>query len=99
MEIRTKCPLGSDCEVVKEGYVERCVWYVALQGKHPQSEKIIDEWDCAMAWMPVMLAEVAQTNRGQTQALESFRNEMVKKNNIFLGLMGKRIQQIEEVNK
>lgn len=30
-----------------------------------------------MAWMPVMMVENAQTNRGQTAALESFRNEMV----------------------
>ena len=30
-----------------------------------------------MTWQPILLVENAQTNRGQTQALESFRNEVV----------------------
>lgn len=74
MEIKLRCPLGSECEIAKDGYIERCRWYVALRGKHPQSEEMIDDWQCALYWMPVMLVENAQTNRGQTQALESFRN-------------------------
>ena len=77
MEIKTVCPLGSVCEKAVDGAIERCAWYVNIAGKDPQSEQEINEWRCAMAWQPVLILENAQTNRGQTQALESFRNEMV----------------------
>lgn len=78
LKIKLTCPLGHTCEKITIGIIERCVWYKQISGKHPQSEEIIDEWDCAIAWMPLLSTEIAQTNRGQTQALESFRNETVK---------------------
>lgn len=78
MEVKMTCPLGAECEEIKDNKLHRCRWYVALAGKDPQSEKVIDDWQCAMYWMPILSVENAQTNRGQTQALESFRNEMVK---------------------
>ena len=78
MEIKIICPLGSECEEIKDNTLHRCRWYANIKGKHPQSEEVIDQWDCAMVWLPILLIENAQTNRGQTQALESFRNEMAK---------------------
>lgn len=87
MEIKMTCPLGAECEEIKDNQIRRCRWYVCLKGKDPQSEKEIDEWGCSMAWLPVLLIENAQTNRGQTQALESFRNEMVKGQNDFNSIM------------
>lgn len=78
IEIKEFCPLGHECESIKDNTLYRCKWYKHVAGKHPQSEEIIDEWDCAVAWGPTLMTEVAQTNRGQTHALESFRNETVK---------------------
>ena len=80
IEIATSCPLGSKCEEIKNDKMHRCRWYVCLGGQNPQTGEIIDKWDCAMAWIPIMLVENANTNRGQTAALESFRNEMVEQN-------------------
>lgn len=95
MEIIKTCPLGSECEEIKNNKIYRCRWYVALKGKDPQSEEMIDDWQCALYWMPILLVENAQTNRGQTRALESFRNEMVDGqsafNNLFTGIMNKAI--------
>jgi len=87
MEIEIQCPLGAKCEEAKEGKVVRCAWYTQVRGKEPQSGKEIDEWGCAMGWLPVLLVENARTNRGQTAALESFRNEMVAQPNV-LSLLG-----------
>lgn len=80
MAVETKifCPLGKECESVKDGIVHRCAWFQGLRGKDPQSEKEIDEEACAISWLPLLATEIAQTNRGQTQAIESFRNETVK---------------------
>jgi len=77
------CPLGSKCREVKDNKVHQCAWYVKLYGKDPQSDKKIDEWRCAMSWMPIMMVENAQTNRGQTQAIETFRNAVVNQNNVL----------------
>jgi hypothetical protein len=79
MEIKITCPLGSKCEEAKDGYVERCVSWINIRGKHPQTEEIIDQWNCGLFfWQPILTLENAQTNRGQTDAICSFRDEMVK---------------------
>lgn len=93
METKLTCPLGSECETIKDNQLHRCKWYVALKGKDPQSEAIIDDWQCAMYWLPILLVENAQTNRGQTQALESFRNEMVRGQSIFNTLIDENIKR------
>ena len=93
-EIKYTCPLGSDCETIKDNQIHRCMWYVALAGKDPQSEKMIDEFSCAMAWLPILLVENAMTNRGQTQALESFRNEVSKGQNTFNQMFAAGIKRI-----
>jgi hypothetical protein len=84
------CPLGSKCEEAKDGKIYRCAWFTKLQGKNPQSEEIIDEWGCAIAWLPVMQVEVAQTNRGQTDAICSMRDESIKRQDIALHLAQQR---------
>lgn len=78
MQTEITCPLGARCEEAKDGKLLRCTWYTHLVGKHPQGEQTIDEWRCALAWMPIMLVENAQQARGMTAATESFRNESVK---------------------
>jgi len=91
MQEKLTCPLGSDCERAVNGVIERCAWYVKIQGKHPQSEELIDDWRCAMAWQPLLLIENAQMNRGQTAAIESLRNEMKSGQDQFNGLMKMRL--------
>lgn len=71
------CPLGSKCEEIKDNKLHRCSWYTQLQGINPQTNEPINTWNCSLAWMPILLVENAGTNRGQTAALESFRNAVV----------------------
>lgn len=83
METKITCPLGHECEKAVNGHLEVCAWYIQLAGKDPQSDKQIDQKKCAIAWMPLLQIEVAGTNRGQTHAIESFRNETVKGQNMM----------------
>ena len=90
--VEYSCPLGSTCEEVKDGadgkpVIVRCAWYTKIVGKNPQSEEEIEDWACAMSWMPMIMVEMTQTNRGQTAALESFRNETVKSQTEFNQIM------------
>ena len=95
LEIENTCPLGSTCEEVKDGKIHRCAWYTKIVGKNPQSEEQIEDWACAIAWLPMLQVEMSQTNRGQTHALESFRNETVKGQAVFNSLVEKRNNILE----
>ncbi len=96
MEFKYVCPLGGKCEEIRDNALTRCAWYVKLVGKDPQSEKELEEWRCAIAWLPVMQVEVAQTNRGQTEAIVSFRNETIKRQDIFTALAAARVKEISD---
>jgi len=49
-----------------------------------------------MSWMPMLQVEMSSTNRGQTQALESFRNETVKGQEEFNNIVKKRNKLLGE---
>ena len=53
-----------------------------LRGNHPQTGQEIDEWGCTIAWTPLLLIENAKLQRETGAAVESFRNEMVKANEV-----------------
>jgi hypothetical protein len=95
LKVESTCPLGSTCEEVKDGKIHRCAWYTKIVGKNPQSEEQIEDWACAIAWLPMLQVEMSQTNRGQTHALESFRNETVKGQAVFNSLVEKRNNILE----
>ncbi|PKN63543.1 MAG: hypothetical protein CVU57_19130 [Deltaproteobacteria bacterium HGW-Deltaproteobacteria-15] len=73
--------IGGICPLIKKGCIQtRCEWFVHIRGKDPQSEREIDEYGCAIAWLPILLIENAQMERQTGAAVESFRNEMVNQN-------------------
>jgi hypothetical protein len=68
------CPLGHTCETVKDNAINRCAAYIEIAGRGAQGEEY-NEYKCSIfEWQPILLLEIARTNRGQTQAIESIRN-------------------------
>ena len=86
LEVKITCPLGAKCEEAKDGALHRCAWYIQVRGTNPNDGKEVDQWGCSMAWMPLLAIENSQQQRQTGAAVESFRNEMVKNNE-----MGQRI--------
>jgi hypothetical protein len=80
MELKTvlTCPLGSQCETIKDEAIHRCAWFIELDGQHPTTGEVVKEKGCAMSWLPVLLIENSKQQRSTSVAVESFRNEMVK---------------------
>ena len=78
METVLTCPLGATCEKIVDDHIERCLWYVTLAGKHPQTGEPVNESKCAMAWQPILMVEGNGVSKGITAAVESLRNEHVK---------------------
>lgn len=65
-------------------------------GQNPNTGKELEDWGCAMAWLPILTIENSQQQRQTGAAVESFRNEMVKANELNLKIL---INSTDESNK
>jgi len=76
MEPKANCPLNKfkPCKQLD------CAWFIKIAGHNPNTGADTEEWGCSIAWLPVLLIENSQQQRGTGAAVESFRNEMVKTN-------------------
>ena len=84
------CPLiGEDCLGLK------CSWFTQIRGMDPQTGEEIDEWGCAVTWMPMLMIENSQQQRSTNAAVQSFRNETL--NRISQTISMKAIE--EPINK
>jgi hypothetical protein len=77
-ETKTNCPLDNfnPCRQLE------CAWFMQIRGTNPNTGEPVDEWSCSMAWLPVLMIENSQQQRQTGAAVESFRNEMVKSNEL-----------------
>jgi len=76
-----KIEAGSFCPLIKKDCIGlKCSWFTQLRGHNPNTGEEIDDWGCAVGWLPTLLVENSQQQRSTGAAVESFRNEMVKAN-------------------
>jgi hypothetical protein len=74
-EINTWCPLiKEDCIGLK------CAWMTKIAGYDTNTGKEIEDYRCAVNWLPMLLVENSGVQRQTGAAVESFRNEMVRSN-------------------
>lgn len=78
LETKANCPLDGfkPCRQLE------CAWFLKIRGTDPNTGADIDDWGCSMAWLPVLTIENSQQQRQTGAAVESFRNEMVKANEV-----------------
>ena len=65
-----------------------CRFYFQIQGTDPNTGQSVNKWDCAFAWLPMLLIENSQMQR-QTGAstdkvaneIDKFRGQMARQNN------------------
>ena len=79
IEPKNQCPLNNfePCKQLE------CAWFLKISGTNPNTGEALDEWGCSIAWMPILLIENSQMTRQTGAAIESFRNEMVKANDVM----------------
>jgi hypothetical protein len=56
-----------------------CAWYTHFAGTHPQTGEVINQWECAITMLPVLMIETSKQMFGATVAVQELRNE-VKEN-------------------
>ena len=73
--------IGNTCPLLAKKCIEtKCAWYTQVAGFDTNTGKQVDEFGCAVAWLPMLLIENSGQQRQTGAAVESFRNEMVKSN-------------------
>jgi hypothetical protein len=70
----TVCPLH---RVDVSKVCHKCPWWTQIRGTNPNSGEPVDRWQCAIAWLPMLLIENTQMQHQTGAAVESFRNGMV----------------------
>jgi hypothetical protein len=74
---------GSFCPLIKKDCVGlTCAWFTRVQGYDINSGNQVDNYECAISWLPMLLIENSGQQRQTGAAVESFRNEMVKANEV-----------------
>ena len=70
---------GDFCPLIKKDCIGiKCSWYTQMRGMNPNTGEPVDEWGCAITWLPMLTIENSQQQRHTSSAVESFRNEVVK---------------------
>ena len=71
-----KLETGKFCPLIKKDCLGlACSWFTQVRGTNPQSGAEVDEWACAIVWMPMLAINTAQEVRQGAAATESDRNE------------------------
>jgi hypothetical protein len=74
---------GTFCPLIKKDCVGlTCAWYTRVQGIDNNTGNQVDNYECAISWLPMLLIENSGQQRSTGAAVESFRNEMVKANEV-----------------
>lgn len=101
------CPLnGSVCKngrredfpVDEVGQKIQCRWWTHLYGKDPQSHKQIDQWDCAVAWLPTTTIETAQKAQQAAASFDKVANVTSELGNKFVQAVNIMLTPPEERN-
>ena len=92
IEVKPNCPLNdfTPCKQFD------CAWFMQMKGENPQTGEPLDDYGCSVAWMPIILLENSKLQNETGSAIESFRNEMVKANQVSLEVLLNGKKQLDE---
>jgi hypothetical protein len=72
---------GNHCPLINKKCIEnKCAWYTQVRGMNPNTGQPVDEWQCAINFVPFLMIENSQQQRQTAAAVESFRNETIQRN-------------------
>lgn len=91
-----KIEQGTFCPLIKENCIQfKCAFWTHLRGADPQTGQEIDEYDCAIKWLPILLIEGAKETKQGAAAIESFRNEMVRGQKEYITTVEQTMKQLQ----
>ncbi len=77
---KIRCPATAFAKTCREILADcDCPKYVSIRGTHPQTGDPVESVGCVDSFLPMLLIENAQQSRQAGAAIESFRNEVIKR--------------------
>ena len=85
---------GHFCPLLKKDCIEnKCEWFHQIRGVNPNTGEPVDEWQCAINLLPLLLIENSKQHRSTAAAVESFRNETVQQNSTLTQVLVHAVNQ------
>lgn len=82
------------CPLLRGPCIEaKCKFWTHLLGKNPQGEGVIDKFDCAISFLPVLLVENAQMIRQTAASTDKVATEVRKHHSTFVEALNPESQQ------
>ena len=85
------CPYTGHKKLCKK-HRDHCGKWMKMTRTDPRTGTAVDEWLCNDTWNTILMTEIIQRLDGVQGATESFRNEMVNRNDAFLQLGVERLR-------
>lgn len=80
------------CPLLRKPCIEeQCAWYVTVRGYDINTGKDMDHKECVVSTIPLLLIENSAQQRSTGSAVESMRNEMVKKSDVTNNILANMI--------
>jgi hypothetical protein len=64
-----------------------CKFFEKVVGENPNTKETIDEWDCVIRFIPLLLIENSNLQRQTTATIDKFRKETQEANQISQRLL------------
>lgn len=93
-EAHITCPYTAHKDLCSKHFAN-CPKWINIVGVDPQTGESVNQWDCADTWIPKLMIENSQMQRQTGAAVESFRNEMVKSQEVGLKVLMATAQGIQ----
>lgn len=86
------------CPLIKaECSGHACTFYTHIVGLNPQTGKEVDQFDCAIKWLPMLLVEVSSKTRQNSASLDKLREEAVGAFRGIGDIMARRLDKLDTV--
>ena len=87
------------CPFLKKECIEhQCMLYTHVQMTDPQTGLAKDEWTCTLSLIPLMIIENARRTGGVQSAVESMRNEVVKRQDVLNAAIEERKHEVRSID-
>jgi hypothetical protein len=91
---------GNYCPLIKKDCIEhKCTWYGQIRGTNPNTGQEIDDWNCAINFLPLLLIENSHKQVQTNAAIETLRNESTKQSHYSSQMLMQILSQAASVNQ
>lgn len=89
---------GNFCPLIKKDCIEtKCAWFQSVSGRNPQTGEFIDNWQCVINLLPLLLIENSQQQRQTGACIDAFRNETLEQNKTLNTIFCHSVNQTREI--